>query len=154
MVMKTKDWLTYTQSYADSYSGCIKVKVGATIVKNNTVIGVGTNRSIPNNCKRVGCLRIHKYGDNGKSHRDPSDCRALHAEVDAVLSVDHNPIGATIYCTRYPCESCARVIVAAGIKRVVYGRKQAISEETKNIFDSYDVAYEHVPDWDADDVTE
>lgn len=50
--------------------------------------------------------------------------RAVHAEMDAIVSVAraNKPglVGATLYCTTFPCHSCARHIVAAGIKRVVY----------------------------------
>ena len=50
--------------------------------------------------------------------------RAVHAEMDAIVSLARNTnigtIGNTLYCTTYPCHVCARHIVAAGIKRVVY----------------------------------
>lgn len=50
--------------------------------------------------------------------------RAIHAEMDAILSLARNTtsgsIGKIMYCTTYPCHSCARHIVAAGIKKVVY----------------------------------
>ncbi len=50
--------------------------------------------------------------------------RAVHAEMDAILSVARSgqalPSGSTLYCTTYPCHSCARHIVAAGLSRVVY----------------------------------
>lgn len=50
--------------------------------------------------------------------------RAVHAEMDAIVSLARSTstgtIGNTLYCTTYPCHVCARHIVAAGIKRVVY----------------------------------
>lgn len=50
--------------------------------------------------------------------------RAIHAEMDALIAIardgTHNTRGATLYCTTYPCHSCARHIVAAGIREVVY----------------------------------
>lgn len=50
--------------------------------------------------------------------------RAIHAEMDAIVSISRNPsqtsLGKNLYCTTYPCHVCARHIVAAGIKRVVY----------------------------------
>lgn len=50
--------------------------------------------------------------------------RAVHAEMDALLSVARSPgvstQDATLYCTTYPCHSCARHLVAAGIREVVY----------------------------------
>jgi deoxycytidylate deaminase len=50
--------------------------------------------------------------------------RAIHAEMEAILSVaregKHSLVGATLYSTVYPCHSCARHIVAAGIRDVIY----------------------------------
>ncbi|MFZ5790132.1 MAG: anti-phage dCTP deaminase [Pseudomonadota bacterium] len=50
--------------------------------------------------------------------------RAVHAEMEAIISVARGNKagikGSTLYCTTFPCHSCARHIVAAGIKRVVY----------------------------------
>lgn len=50
--------------------------------------------------------------------------RSVHAEMDAILELSRKgtrlPEGATLYSTTYPCHSCARHIVAAGIERVVY----------------------------------
>lgn len=50
--------------------------------------------------------------------------RSIHAEMEAILSVaregKHSLVGATLYSTTYPCHNCARHIVAAGIKDVIY----------------------------------
>ncbi|EKN5091264.1 MULTISPECIES: anti-phage dCTP deaminase [Yersinia] len=50
--------------------------------------------------------------------------RAVHAEMDAIVSLARNTnmgtTGNTLYCTTYPCHVCARHIVAAGLRRVVY----------------------------------
>lgn len=50
--------------------------------------------------------------------------RAVHAEMDAIVSLARNTsmgtTGSTLYCTTYPCHVCARHIVAAGLQRVVY----------------------------------
>jgi len=50
--------------------------------------------------------------------------RAIHAEMDAITTMARiaqvSTVGKTLYCTTYPCHNCARHIVAAGIKRVVY----------------------------------
>jgi deoxycytidylate deaminase len=50
--------------------------------------------------------------------------RAIHAEMEAILAVArdsrHSLVGATLYSTTYPCHNCARHIVAAGIKELVY----------------------------------
>jgi len=50
--------------------------------------------------------------------------RAVHAEMDAIISVARGGksglVGGTLYCTTFPCHSCARHIVASGIRRTVY----------------------------------
>lgn len=50
--------------------------------------------------------------------------RAIHAEMDAIISLarmtSSSSLGKTLYCTTYPCHNCARHVVAAGIKKVVY----------------------------------
>lgn len=140
---------------AEFITGCTKVSVGSIIINDDgQILSTGANRAIPDLCKTQGCLRIAKYGDNAKTHRNPDDCRAIHSEVDAICQAAKLGVkleGATIYVTRYPCEACARAIVQAGIKHVVFGRNQDISEQTEQIFKSGGVTYEKFPDYQEDD---
>lgn len=132
-------YLKLAGQYAKEASGCTKVSVGSCIVKGDTVVSLGANRTMPNLCKTRGCLRVELYGSNSKAHRNPEDCRAIHSEVDAIGKAARNGIslnGATIYVTRYPCEACARLIITSGIKRVIYGRNQPISNMTRQMFES------------------
>ena len=149
--------LDTANSFAGYFSGCTKVSVGSVIVdREGKILGAGANRAIPDKCKSEGCLRIKKYGEASKDHRLPSDCRAIHSEVDAISRVAKScssTRNCTIYVTRYPCEACARTIVSAGIKRVLYGRKQEISDETLEIFKSGGVFVARVDNWDAEDTT-
>lgn len=151
------NFLELAQKHADDNSGCLKVAVGSVIVgANNGVLSYGTNLAVPDLCRREGCLRILKFGNDYKTHRGPTDCRAIHSEVDAISKCAKHGIatnGATIYVSRYPCEACARQIVMAGIKHVVYGRQQEISDMTKEIFDAYNVSYEWDKTFDAEDTT-
>jgi deoxycytidylate deaminase len=61
--------------------------------------------------------------------------RAVHAEMEAIISVGRNAnkglVGSTLYCTTFPCHNCARHIVASGIMRVVYIEPYAKSLATK-----------------------
>lgn len=147
-------YLTMAGEYAKEKSGCTKVSVGSCIVKNDTVISMGANRTLPGSCKTQGCLRVSKYGNNSKLHRNPEDCRAIHSETDAICRACKNGVdlrGATIYVTRYPCEACARQIVSSGIKRVVYGREQDISELTKEIFEQNKIDVQKFSDYSEED---
>jgi dCMP deaminase len=153
-VMRSEDWLYLAQNYAEKASGCLKVRVGCIIVKNNRAVSLGANRTIPDLCTTArGCLRVEKYGENTKVHRNPEDCRAIHAEIDAICTNHSDLVGATLYVTRYPCEACARVIIDAGIYRVVYGREQKISSETAQLFDRYNIDVIHYSKFSPPDVS-
>lgn len=147
-------WLDMADLYAQRMSGCRKVSVGSIITDRtgSKILGIGANKSIPDLCKTRECLRVEKYGNNDKTHRGPADCRAIHSEIDAICNSTQDLRGSVIHVTRYPCEACARAIVAAGIKTVVFGRQQPISEETQKIFESYGVEVIWNKTWDAPDV--
>ena len=148
--------LDKAQSYADACSTCAKVKVGSMIMTKEKIPVFGANHGI-NNCISEGCRRIKLYGNASKEHRLPSDCDSIHSEVDAIGTAAKQGTrlqGATIYVTRYPCEACARAIAASGIKRVVYGRKEDISEYTERILRSSNVEVIKVEDWERDDNNE
>lgn len=149
-----KQMLSRAQAYADVNSTCAKVQVGSLIVAENFTVIHGCNHGIDRCCRAVGCHRVEKYGDDSKLHRLPSDCVAIHSEVDAIcqaakLGVDLDR--AVIFVTRYPCEACARAIVRAGIRKVVYGRKEPISDMTANMLHCAGVAVIHVNDWEYAD---
>lgn len=151
--MTNKGYLDMAYLYATHNSGCLKVAVGSAIVKGERILSFGVNRAVPNLCKYRGCLRMEKYGDDSKNHRNPEDCRAIHSEIDAICSAASDGIsvkGASIFVTRYPCEGCAKAIVAAGIRFVYYGGTALISSQTAKIFEQYDVECIHVPDWKED----
>lgn len=145
--------LALASDYAKQNSTCMKVTVGSVIVpKNHFGIVYGCNRGI-HDCVHNGCRRIQLYGENSKAHRLPSDCDAIHSEVDAITQAARSGIlleGATIWVTRYPCEACARAIANSGITRVVYGRKEEISDYTAAILKSKNIEIVHA-DWEEED---
>lgn len=146
--LNAQQLLTMADEYATIHSGCTKVAVGSVITDiEGNILSFGANATVPDLCKTRGCLRIEKYGNNAKLHRLPADCRAVHSEIDAIA---HCTYGTpyVIFVTRYPCEACARAIVAAGIKAVYYGRKQLISKETAYIFEYNHVSVTQV-DWNS-----
>lgn len=154
MMLYSMRFLKMAGEYAKERTGCTKVSVGSCIVNDGKAVSLGANRVIGDWCKHDGCLRIAKYGDNAKTHRNPDDCLAIHSEIDAIGNAAKLGIplqGATIFVTRYPCEACARAIVAAGIKTVVYGRNQLISSQTQAMFDEAGVVYYNEPNYMEDD---
>ena len=152
-----KQMLYIAQQYADTHSTCAKVKVGSVIfVPNMAVYLYGCNHGV-HNCVRNGCRRVALYGEASKNHRLPSDCDAIHSEVDAICNAASEGVklqGATIYVSRYPCENCARAIAESGIKRVVYGRKESASYYTEMILADKGVELVHIQDWDWEDNNE
>ena len=144
--------LDRAHAYAEKHSTCEKVHVGALIVTKDGINIHGCNNGVMN-CRNYGCRRVRLYGENSKIHRLPSDCDALHSEVDAICKAAQRGVkleNATMYVTRYPCEACARAIGASGIKKVYYGRNEDISEYTKLILESYGVEIEKI-NWTKED---
>jgi len=102
-------------------STCLRHHVGAIIIKNRHVLTTGYNgaaRKI-DDCSKLGCLRNQLNIPSGERHEI---CRAIHAEQNAIIQAGVHGVnieGGTIYCTHSPCIICAKMIVNAGIKRVV-----------------------------------
>jgi len=70
-------------------------------------------------CSEAGCLRQQMNVPSGKMHEL---CRGLHAEQNAIIQaacLGQSIEAATLYCTTQPCIICTKMIINAGIKRVV-----------------------------------
>ncbi|MHC1786685.1 MAG: cytidine/deoxycytidylate deaminase family protein [Christensenellales bacterium] len=97
--------------------------IGAVIVKDKRVMTTGYNGAPAGmqTCKERGfCLRRKL---NIPSGQRTEICYAIHAEQNAVIQAAKLGVsieGGTCYCTHQPCSVCARIMVNAGIKRVVY----------------------------------
>ena len=98
-------------------------KVGAVIVKDKRVMTTGYNGapSCVKTCVERGeCLRKKLGIPSGTRHEM---CYAVHAEQNAIIQAAKlgvNIDGSTLYCTHQPCILCAKMIVNAGVVRVVY----------------------------------
>ncbi len=92
---------------------------GAIVVKNKQVLSTGYNGAPRGmtDCLELGyCPKRAKGGTSGTMHEE---CIAVHAEMNALIQAGRNAEGATLYVNGFPCKLCARLIVNAGIKRVV-----------------------------------
>ena len=100
-------------------SYCKRRQVGALLVKDKTIISDGYNGTpsgFPNVCE----------DDN-----DTTFPYVLHAEANAIAKVaqsNNSSDGATLYVTASPCIECAKLIIQAGIKRVVYSEKYRLTD--------------------------
>ena len=97
--------------------------VGAVIVKDKRIMTTGYNGAPSGieSCAQKGeCLRRKLNIPSGTKHEL---CYAVHAEQNAIAQAAKLGIsleGATLYCTHQPCVICCKIIINAGIKRVVY----------------------------------
>lgn len=100
-------------------SYCERRKVGALLVKDQMIISDGYNGTpsgFENKCE----------DENNMSHP-----YVLHAEANAITKVarsNNSSDGATLYVTASPCIECSKLIIQAGIKRVVYGETYRIMD--------------------------
>ena len=102
-------------------STCIRRKVGAVLIKDSHILSTGYNGAPSgfNHCTQQSCMR-----QNLKSGEKPELCRGVHAEINCIIqaaihgtSIQGNT---TLYSTHFPCMSCLKLIINAGIKRIVY----------------------------------
>lgn len=103
-------------------STCLRRNVGAVIVKDRHVIATGYNgapRGIAHCDERGGCMREKLGVPSGERHEL---CIALHEEQNAIIqatTLGQSIEGGTIYVTHQPCVICAKMIINAGITRIV-----------------------------------
>ena len=103
-------------------SNCMKRKVAAVIVKDLRIISTGYNgtpRGVPN-CNEGGCPRCNSLADSGTRL---DECLCSHAEENAIVQAAYHGTsvkGSTVYSTCSPCLICTKMIINAGIARVVY----------------------------------
>jgi len=111
-------------------STCIKRKVGAVLIKNYHILSTGYNGSPSGftHCTPETCVR-----QNLKSGEKPELCRGVHAEINCIIqaaihgtSIQGNT---ALYSTHFPCMNCLKLIINAGIKRLVY--KEGYNMENK-----------------------
>lgn len=114
-------------------STCLRRQVGAVIVKDKNILATGYNGAPSGvaHCLDVGCLREKLQIPSGERHEL---CRGLHAEQNAIIqAAKHgtNIDDSTLYCTTMPCIICSKMIINAGVRRIVYeeGYSDSLAEE-------------------------
>jgi dCMP deaminase len=101
---------------------CLRRAVGAVIVKDKRILSTGYNGAPSHirHCREVGCLREQLNVPSGQRHEL---CRGIHAEQNAIIQAAYHGVsikGATLYCTTQPCSICAKMIINAGLKAIIY----------------------------------
>lgn len=119
------DWDTYFMDMAKlaaRRSSCLRRAVGAVLVKDRRMLATGYN-GVPSgvtHCDVTGCLRDRLNVPSGERHEL---CRGLHAEQNAIIQAAFHGVSirdAVLYCTNLPCIICAKMLINAGVRRVVY----------------------------------
>lgn len=103
-------------------STCLRRQVGALLVKDRNILATGYNGTPSGitHCEDVGCLRERLKVPSGERHEL---CRGLHAEQNAIIQAARHGVnidGATLYCTTMPCIICTKMLINAGIRRIVF----------------------------------
>ncbi|MDO9391046.1 MAG: dCMP deaminase family protein [bacterium] len=107
-----------------SRTTCLRRQVGAVIVKDKRLLSTGYNGAPVGlkHCAELGCLRQKLGVKSGEKHEL---CRAIHAEQNAIIQAATFGVpllGASIYITHFPCVLCSKMIINAGIKRIIYSQ--------------------------------
>jgi dCMP deaminase len=123
--LKRPPWDEYFMEIARvvaTRSTCLRRQVGAVLVKEKRILTTGYNgapRGLPH-CLEVGCLREQLGIPPGERQEL---CRGLHAEQNAIIQAAYYGVsieGATLYCTHQPCITCAKMLINAGIKKIIF----------------------------------
>lgn len=109
---------------ASKRASCFRGKhVGAVLVRENQILATGYNGAPKGvkNCLELGnCLREQKGIASGERLEY---CRATHAEQNAIAQAAYQGVatkGAMLYTTHFPCVLCAKLLINAGVKEVVF----------------------------------
>lgn len=100
-------------------SYCVRLKVGALIVKDKMIICDGYNGT------PTGFENVCEFFDE-KEQSLKTKSYVLHAEANAITKIAksaNSSLGATIYITAAPCVECSKLIIQSGIVRVVYAQE-------------------------------
>lgn len=121
--MPRQTWDAYFLGLAQhvaTRSTCVRRRVGCVMVKGRAILATGYNGapSKAPHCTDIGCAR------SGVQSGERLDlCRATHSEMNAICQAARHGVsleGATAYVTVRPCAMCMRLLIQAGIDRVVF----------------------------------
>jgi dCMP deaminase len=107
---------------ASKRSTCLRRQIGALIVRDKRILATGYNGAPSGlaHCAEVGCLRDKMKIPSGERQEL---CRGLHAEQNAIIQASLLGVSikdSILYCTHQPCILCAKMIINAGIKKVIF----------------------------------
>lgn len=123
---KRPSWDEYFMQITDlvaTRATCLRRKVGAILVKDRRILATGYNgppKGVPHCDELGGCLRDSLKIPSGERMELS---RAVHAEQNAIIQaakMGTNIDGATLYVTNHPCFICAKMLINAGVRKIIY----------------------------------
>jgi dCMP deaminase len=132
------DYFTKIAFTVAERSTCDRAHVGAVVVRDRRILTTGYNGAPAglHHCDEIGHLII-----------DGHCVRTLHAEQNAIIQAALHGVsiaGSTIYVTHQPCLNCAKMIINAGIRRVVYAGNYP-DQHSLQFFHEAGLSLEHLP---------
>lgn len=126
-VLERPSWDEYFVEVAEVVSKratCLRRMVGAILVREKRILATGYNGAPTGlaHCSDVGCIRSQMGVPSGER---TEICRGLHAEQNALVQAARHGIsvkGAWAYTTLEPCVLCTKMLINAGIERIVFVR--------------------------------
>ena len=123
--MERPSWDEYFMDIANlvaKRSNCMRRRVGADMVKQKNILTTGYNGTPSGitHCDVTGCLREQLNVPSGERHEL---CRGLHAEQNAIIQAARHGVNisdSTLYCTNSPCIICTKMLINAGIRKIIY----------------------------------
>lgn len=112
--MKDSTWMKMAEAAAED-SKCVSLKVGTVLVKDGHIISTGINGTPKG---YINCC--DKFTERSPEHSAWSEKFEVHSEMNALLYCPVDTRGSHAYVTHAPCFNCAKHLVAAGVKSIVY----------------------------------
>ena len=111
---------------------CLRRKIGAVLVRDGIILATGYNGP-PSGLQH--CKTCYRKTNNIQSGTRLEFCRAVHAEENVIIQCaikQTNPEGAILYCTHSPCITCAKNLIQAKIKAIVYDKRKKVKQLLQN----------------------
>ncbi len=146
--MKRKDYISWDAYFmglailSSKRSKDPNTQVGACIVNDeNRIVSVGYNGA-PNGINDDTDMKWDRDGD----FKDTKYAYVCHSELNAILNSKADLKGCTLYVTLFPCNECAKAIIQAGIKKIIYLSDKYNGTDgnvvAKYMFDKVNIKYE------------
>ena len=133
--MSNKEFLALAYRASEN-SNCIRRKTGAVLVKDNKLI-ISSSNGTPENtlpCNEGGCTRCSSDIPQLQGY---DICACIHAEANVIAIAARNGIptdGSEIYCTLRPCLGCLKMMIQAGVRKVIFNENYTLEPDLEQVW--------------------